>query len=78
MVICGKKKKKKARKGQCSCRACDPPQMPMAGLPWWAKVKNPPSNGGDSGSVPGQETKIPCAAGPLSLWATTTELASYN
>ena len=40
MVLCGLKKKKRARKGQCSCRACGLPQMPMAGLPWWAKVKN--------------------------------------
>ena len=26
-------------------------------------VKNPPSNAGDAGSIPGQETKIPHAMG---------------
>ena len=29
-------------------------------------VKNPPSNSGDTGSIPGQGTKIPCAVGQLS------------
>ena len=28
-------------------------------------VKNPPSNAGDLGSIPGQETKIPHATGQL-------------
>ena len=37
-------------------------------------VKNLPSNAGDVGSIPGQGTKIPYAAGQLSLRATTTEL----
>ena len=36
-------------------------------------VKNQPSNAGDVGSIPGLETKIPHAAGQLSLCATTTE-----
>ena len=36
-------------------------------------VKNPPSNAGDAGSTPGQETKIPQAAGQLSLHAATIE-----
>ena len=36
-------------------------------------VKNPPSNAGDMGSIPGQGTKIPCAAGQLSLSTATTE-----
>ena len=36
-------------------------------------VKNPPSNAGDAGSIPGQGTKIPHAAGQLSPHATTTE-----
>ena len=39
-------------------------------------VKNPPSNAGDMGSIPGQSTKIPHDAGqpsPLSPWATTRE-----
>ena len=38
-------------------------------------IKNPPSNAGDMGSIPGRGTKIPHAAGQLSLRATTTELA---
>ena len=40
-------------------------------------VKNPPSNAGDAGSIPGQGTKIPHAAGQLSP-RTTTELARLN
>ena len=38
-------------------------------------VKNPPSNAGDAGSIPGQGTKIPHATGQLSLRATTNEPA---
>ena len=30
-------------------------------------VKNPPSNGGDAGSIPGWGTKLPHAKGQLSL-----------
>ena len=41
-------------------------------------VKNPPSNAGDTGSIPGQGTKIPHAAGQLSPRAITTELAHLN
>ena len=41
-------------------------------------VKNPPSNAGDVGSIPGQGTKIPHATGQLSLSATTTELTCLN
>ena len=41
-------------------------------------VKNPPSNAGDVGSIPGWGTKIPHAAGQLSLYATTTELVCLN
>ena len=41
-------------------------------------VKNPPYNVGDVVLVPGQGTKIPHAAGQLSLRATTTELACLN
>ena len=37
-------------------------------------VKSPPYNAGDAGSIPGQGTKIPHAAGQLSPRATTTEL----
>ena len=36
-------------------------------------VKNSPSNAGDTGLVPGQGTKIPPAAGQLSLSTTTEE-----
>ena len=36
-------------------------------------VKNPPCSAGDTGSIPGQGTKIPHATGQLSLHATTTE-----
>ena len=41
-------------------------------------VKNPPSNAGDAGSIPGQGTKIPHAAGQLSPHAATTEPACHN
>ena len=41
-------------------------------------VKNPPSNAGDAGSIPDQGTKIPHAAGQLSLGATAIELARRN
>ena len=34
-------------------------------------IKNPPSNAGDVGSIPGQGTKISHAAGQLSFHATT-------
>ena len=37
-------------------------------------VKNPPSNAGDVGSIPGWGNKIPLAVGQLNLGATTTEL----
>ena len=41
-------------------------------------VKNPPSNAGDAGLIPGQGTKISHATGQLSLHVTTTELAHLN
>ena len=41
-------------------------------------VKNLPSNAGDAGSIPGQGTKIPHAAGQQSPCAATTELACLN
>ena len=47
-------------------------------FPGGSVVKNPPSSAGDAGSVPGQGTKIPHAAGQLSLCTTTTELAHLN
>ena len=36
-------------------------------------VKNPPSNAGDAGSIPGRGTKIPHAVGQLSLHAAANE-----
>ena len=41
-------------------------------------VKNPCSNAGDKGLIPGQGTKIPHDSGQLSLHATTRELAHLN
>ena len=49
-------------------------QMKSSGdFPGSPVVKNPPYNAGDAGSIPGQGTKIPHAAGQLSPCATTTE-----
>ena len=36
-------------------------------------VKNLPSDAGDAGSIPAQETKVPHAAGPLSPCAAPRE-----
>ena len=47
-------------------------------FPGGAVVKNPPSNAGDAGSIPGKGTKIPHAAGQISPRTTTTELACLN
>ena len=41
-------------------------------------VQNPPSNAGDTGSIPGWGTKIPHAAGQLRPQATTREPAHHN
>ena len=41
-------------------------------------VRNPPSNAGNVGVIPGGGTKIPHAAGKLSPCATTTEPACHN
>ena len=41
-------------------------------------VKNPPSNAGDIGSIPGWGTKIPHATGQLSPHTTTTEPTHHN
>ena len=41
-------------------------------------VKNPPSNAGDVGLIPGWGTKIPHAMGQLSPHATTTEPTSLK
>ena len=42
-------------------------------LPNGPVVKNLPSNAGDSGSIPGQGTKIPHVVGQLSPHTTTRE-----
>ena len=41
-------------------------------------VKNPPSNAGDAGSIPGKGTRIPHATGQLGPHTTATELARLN
>ena len=41
-------------------------------------VKNPPSNAGDAGLIPGWGTKVPHAVGQLGLCATTTEHTGHN
>ena len=41
-------------------------------------VKNLPSNAGDVGFIPGQGTKIPHAAGQISLSVSTAECACCN
>ena len=41
-------------------------------------VKDLPSNAGEMGSVPGQETKIPHAMGQISLHAGTTEPTGHD
>ena len=50
----------------------------LGDFPGGPVVKNPPSNAGDVGLIPGRGTKIPHAAGQLSLHATTTELVRLN
>ena len=42
-------------------------------FPGGSVVKNLPSNTGDTGSIPGQGTKIPCAVEQLSPGTTSTE-----
>ena len=41
-------------------------------------VKNLPSNAGDVSLIPGQGTKIPHAAGQISLSISTAECACHN
>ena len=40
-------------------------------------VQNPPSNAGHVGSIPGGETKIPCATEQLSLQVATREKPAH-
>ena len=51
---------------------------PTRDFPGGTVVKNQPSNAGDMGSIPGRGTKIPHAAGQLSLHAATTEPTHLN
>ena len=53
-------------------------QSPSRAFPGGPVVKNLPSSAGDVGSIPGRGTKIPHAAGQLSLRAITTDLACLN
>ena len=46
-------------------------EIVVLGLPWCPVVKNPPSNTGNVGSIPGLGTKIPHATGQLSPLTTT-------
>ena len=41
-------------------------------------MKKPPSNAGDVGSIPGQGTKLPHAAGHLSPQATAREAGAWQ
>ena len=52
--------------------------MVLWDFPGGPLVKNLPSNAGDMDSIPGQGTKIPHAAGQLSLHTTTIELERLN
>ena len=52
--------------------------MLMRDFPGGPVVKNLPSNAGDAGLISGRGTKIPHAAGQLSLRATTSELTRLN
>ena len=45
----------------------------MSDFPGGPVVKNPPSNAGDTGSIPGQGTKIPHVMEQLSPSTATTE-----
>ena len=47
-------------------------------LPWRSSTKKPASNAGDTGSVPGWQTKIPRAAGQLSPRAATPEPTCFS
>ena len=57
---------------------CNPQKRKGRDFPGGPAVRNPPSNAGDSGSIPGRGTGIPRATGQLILRTTTTELACHN
>ena len=48
-------------------------KITFRGFPGGPVVKNPPSNAGDAGLIPGRGTKIPHASGQLSPRSPTTE-----
>ena len=50
-----------------------PLQCKTGDFPGGSVVKNPPSNAGETGLIPGWGTKIPHAEGQLSLCTATTE-----
>ena len=50
----------------------------LGDFPGGPVVKNPPSNAGDAGSISGQGTKIPQAAGQLSLHAAKKDPMCLN
>ena len=50
----------------------------LGDFPGGPVVKNPPSDAGDTGSIPGLGTKIPHAVGQLSPCTTTTEPVRHN
>ena len=53
-------------------------RMDMWNFPGGPVVKNPHSNAGDTGSIPGQGTKIPHDMGQLGLCAETREVFSCH
>ena len=60
------------------CPKCPAKREAEGDFPGGPVVKNPPSNAGDSGLIPGWGTRIPHATGQLSLRATTTEHMNNN
>ena len=59
------------------CRKLAAVKIRIRDFPGGPVVTNPPSNAGDLGSIPGQGTKIPHAAGQLSLCALEPACRNY-
>ena len=55
-----------------------PSNFPSWDFPFGPVVKNPPSNGGDVGSIPDQGTKIPHVMEHLRLSAITREKSAHH
>lgn len=53
---------------------CEPFLLPFKNFPSAPVVKNPPSHAGETGLIPGWETKIPRAARQLNPRTATTVL----